>query len=167
MMLRFRRVAPYALLLTCLFFQLMGAAPLVRAAAVPPLPVISRNAPAYTNAHTAYDPARADDSNYSTLWRSNDIPSPIAPIWLAYDLSGVPATHRGAVVLAWYNDSTANYLPFPTESYYAVPQDYTLQANAAPGGTSTPPSGGWVTLLSVSGNLYTTRMHPLNLAGFN
>src|SRR5262249_1597167 len=60
---------------------------------VSPLPVISRNAPAYTNSFNAYDPSRADDGNYATLWRTNDVPTASSPIWLAYDLSGVPTAH--------------------------------------------------------------------------
>ena len=60
------------------------------------MPVISRGKPAFASSGTA---SGANDSSYSTYWRSSG-----APAWLAYDLSSVPAAHRGQVVVGWYND---------------------------------------------------------------
>src|SRR5947209_1626676 len=62
-------------------------------------PVISRTVPAF--ASSEYSPASyANDDSYDTTWRSHGTPT-----WLAYDLSGVPASHRGKVLVVWYNES--------------------------------------------------------------
>jgi len=127
------------------------------------MPVISRGVPAYasTNGGAA---GQANDADYSTEWRSTIAPSTANPQWLAYDLSTVPAARRGNVVYAWYNNATGDY--FNPDVYYSVPGDYTIEANAAPGGTAAPTSG-WVNLATVTGNVYTGRSHPLDLSGYS
>src|SRR5690349_23870312 len=94
------------------------------------------------------DASYANDDSYDTPWRSNG-----APTWLAYDLSGVPAAKRSKVLVVWYND-TGNYdhtlINYPA---YNLPQDYTIDVNAAAGGGN-PPTTGWVTLETVKGNHY-------------
>ncbi len=62
-------------------------------AGLEPMPVISRNVPAHASSGTASD---ANDDDYDTIWRSSETTSAATPSWLAYDLSGVPAAHRGA-----------------------------------------------------------------------
>jgi lysophospholipase L1-like esterase len=138
------------------------------------MPVISRNVPAHTNDDCggAYPASRANDASYDTQWRTCNVPSSLTPMYLAYDLSGVPAATRARVVVAWYNDpTTSSYdhnfvgLLRPVGIANDIPSSYTLQASAAPGGTL--PGGGWVTLASVSGNSYHSRQHAIDLTGYN
>ena len=141
-------------------------------AAQSPMPVISRGVPAYTNDTCALASA-ANDSNYDTQWWTCGTPSTGAPLYLAYDLSGVPAASRGQVLVLWYNDpQTMHYdytfvgvHPCCTLVPIAIPSAYTLEGNAAPGGTL--PSSGWVALATVSGNALHSRQHSLNLTGYN
>lgn len=129
-----------------------------------PQTVISRNVPAYTNNdyNGALPASLANNTNYNDSWISNNVPA-----YLAYDLSGVPIGQRGQVILAWYNDPATK--PFnPTligDVYYRTPQNYTIEANAAPGGSF--PVTGWVTLATVTSNQYTSRQHLLDLSGYN
>ena len=142
--------------------------------ALSPLPVISRNAPAYTNdtCGGALPASFADDADYDTQWGACVTPSSNAPIYLAYDLSAVPAANRGQVLVLWYNDpQTMQYdhtyvgvHPCCKWVGYAIPSSYTLQGNAAPGGAL--PSSGWVTLATVSGNVLHSRQHLVDLTGY-
>src|SRR5690242_9249007 len=113
-----------------------------------PLPLISANLPAYTNDANAYDPSLVNDTNYGTVWDSVDTPSSARPIWVALDLSAVPVAQRQQVILAWFNDA-GEYLPGSDNVFYNLPSNYTIDANAAAGGTSAVPSAGWVALVSV------------------
>src|SRR5579859_2379760 len=61
--------------------------------------LISRNVPAFSS--SSFSPASyANDESYDTSWRSRGTPA-----WLAYDLSGVSASHRNKLLLVWYNES--------------------------------------------------------------
>lgn len=131
----------------------------------PPLPLISANLPAFTNDVNAYPPSWANDANYGSIWNSVDTPSASKPIWLALDLSTVPVARRQQVILAWFND-TGDYLPGANNVYYNLPSTYAIEANSA-GASVSPPSAGWVTLVTVSGNSSNQREHALNLSGYN
>ena len=132
---------------------------LAATAAPPPLPLISLNVPAF--APTDY-PASADDNNYGTCWRGT------IPGWLAYDLSSVPAAQRGQVVVVFYDTDSNDYDHTITNSYYTgIPENYTIEGNAAPGGTTSAPTSGWVTLATVTGNIYRSRQSVVNLTGYN
>lgn len=139
------------------------AAPLTSPA---PLPLISANLPAYTNDANAYDPSLANDTNYGTLWDSVDTPTSARPIWIALDLANVPVAKRQQVILAWFNDA-GEYLPGADNTFYNLPSNYTIDANAAAGGASAPPSAGWATLVTVTGNTRNAREHSVNLSGYN
>jgi hypothetical protein len=95
-----------------------------------PMPLISHGVPAYASSDRGNPASRANDSDYSTFWRSNGVPA-----WLAYDLSGVPTAQRGNVLLAWYNDPlTTDYSYTLTKSLaYNLPSSYTIEANSAAG----------------------------------
>src|SRR5690348_8310293 len=73
-------------------------------------PLLSTNAPAYTNddCQGSYPASLADDDTYDTNWSSCEQPSVSKPIWLAYDLSHVPSGRRRSVLVVWYNE-TFNY----------------------------------------------------------
>jgi lysophospholipase L1-like esterase len=121
------------------------------------MPVISRGVPAFASSGNA---GGANDSSYSTYWRSN------GPAWLAYDLSSVPAAHRGLVVLGWYNDPITtpyDHVLVGQQGYNNL-RSYTIQVNPAAGGGNPPPTG-WVTLASVTNNTYHSRQHLVDMTG--
>jgi lysophospholipase L1-like esterase len=128
------------------------------AAAPTTLPVISRGVPAFASSDIA---ANANDSSYGTTWKGT------VPGWIAYDLSGVPAAQRGQVDVAWYNNDTYDYdHSIKGTGSYGSLKSYTIEGNAAAGGGSAPTSG-WVTLATVSNNIYHSRQHSVNLSGYN
>jgi len=128
-----------------------------------PMPVIGRKVPSFTSATSSpYGPQLANDDSYGSNWRSGTIPA-----WLAYDLSGVPVENRIQVVLVWYNNATGDYDHVVGGSVgYNVPGAYTIEANAAAGGSG-PPESDWVSLESVTANTYHSRQHVLDLTGYN
>ncbi len=128
------------------------------AAAPTALPVISRDVPAFSSSDVA---SNANDSNYSTAWRG------MVPGWIAYNLSGVPSVQRSQIVVAWYNSDTYDYDPtIKTQGSYSMPRAYTIEGNPAAGGSSAPTSG-WVTLATVSDNIYHSRQHLIDFSGYN
>jgi hypothetical protein len=135
-------------------------------AGLAPMPIISFGVPAYASSGTASD---ANDDSYDTVWRSSEMTSSSTPSWLAYDLSSVPAAERGPVDIVWDNGN-GGYNEYdiaakPDAAATNQPRDYTFEANAAPGGSL--PGSGWVTIVTVSGNTYLSREHPVNLTGYN
>jgi lysophospholipase L1-like esterase len=133
-----------------------------------PMPLISRNAPAFAST-LDYPPSNADDDDYNTAWRSTGTPSTAAPAWLAYDLSAVPPAHRGKVLVSWYNDAiTSPYEPaLISQNAYDIPGTYTIQASADPSGPNAPPDPDWVTLATVTGNTYHSRQQLVDMTGYN
>jgi lysophospholipase L1-like esterase len=128
----------------------------VSAASIPPTPLISRGVPAYASSDTA---SAANDNNYRTVWRG------AAPGWIAYDLSSVPAAQRGKAILAWYSDSYDYDPTIKTRPSYGLLKDYIIEGNKAAGGKL--PKSGWTTLASVTGNIYHSRQHVIDLTGCN
>ena len=130
-------------------------------AAPAPMPVISRRAPAFASGG-GDPPSWANDADYATQWRSTGV-----PVWLAYDLSGVPADRRGRVVVAWYNNDSGAYdAAVDGRDARGIPAAYAIQANPARGGVQAPETG-WVALAGVTGNTYHSRQHVVDLAGYN
>jgi lysophospholipase L1-like esterase len=130
----------------------------VAVAAPATMPLISRNVPCFASSDY---PASANDNSYSTSWRAT------IPGWITYDLSAVPVAQRGQVVLVWYDTDTYDYDHTPKSSYYVgIPKNYTIEGNAAAGGSSAPTSG-WVALATVTGNIYHSRQTVVNLTGYN
>jgi GDSL-like Lipase/Acylhydrolase family len=120
--------------------------------------LISRDVPAFA---TSGNPTDANDNSYDTLWWPGTTNA-----WLAYDLSRVPTSQRGRVLVVWYNESF-NYDNTIINTYsYNVPQDYTIDVNPAPGGGD-PPTSGWVTRAAVRGNHYHSRQHVIDMTGNN
>jgi lysophospholipase L1-like esterase len=122
--------------------------------------LISNSVPAYAspNLYAGSAAGNADDANSATEYRSVGVPA-----WVAYDLSSVPASQRGQILAVYYNSSYAyNTLHGP---HYNNLGSYTIDGNPAPGGTS-PPTSGWVSLVSVTGNTLHSRQHVLDLTGY-
>jgi lysophospholipase L1-like esterase len=135
--------------------------PSARGSASVASPLISRGAPVFASSEIF--PARdANDADYGTVWRGS------IPGWIAYDLSRVPAARRGRVIVAWFNDPiTSPYdHTIAGEPAYNSLRDYTVEANAARGGSGAPTSG-WVTLASVKDNVLHSRQHLVSLKGYN
>jgi lysophospholipase L1-like esterase len=122
-----------------------------------PMPIIGRNVPAYASSGTA---SYANDGSYGTVWRTQ-----LGVGWIAYDLSAVPAAQRQRVLAVYYTDSYAYTLRL-IRPHYNNWGDYQLQINTAAGGGQ-PPSTGWVTVLSVSGNTFHSRQHLVDIRGAN
>lgn len=142
-----------------------GAAPSLN---IHPMPVISRNVPAFASSEysTGASAAMANDADYSTCWRSSgstaNAPAP-SPQWLAYDLSKVPVAQRTKVVVFWFATPENGYLQYPG---YDLPGQYTIDCHAGAGGGSPPAENdsGWTTLASVtdapsSTASFTSRQH--------
>ena len=127
------------------------------------IPIISRGVPAFASSGTGTD---ANDRSFDTLWWSAAV-SRGNPSWLAYDLSGVPVSKRGKVLLVWYNE-TFNYdHTVIGDVAYNMPGSYTIDLNFASGGTSSPPASGWKTVVTVAGNHYHSRQHVFDMHGAN
>ncbi len=129
-------------------------------AEITPNPVISRNVPAYSGA-SAYSAASGNDDHYFSFWQGS------APDYLAYDLSSVPEEQRQTVLAAWYNATGA--FDYTVGQYgnssNGLPSDYTIELNAAEGGTY--PEDGWVTAVTVEGNTLHSRQHVIDMSGYN
>ncbi len=136
--------------------------------AVPPaMPIISEGVPAYCS-DTPGTAANANSTDYDLNWRSTGTPSVSQPAWLAYDLSSKAPKQ---VVVTWYNPSCYeyDYAFYAGTASYNLPnnllQDYTIDVNAAPGGSV--PTSGWVTMVTVTGNVYHSRSAVFDMTGYN
>jgi hypothetical protein len=131
--------------------------------------LISAGAKAYANntCGGSYPASQANDGDYDTVWMACGAPSATNPKRLTYDLSKVAASLRGPALVSWYNDpmtSEYNHKLIGGPGYNNA-KSYTLQVNAAAGGTQ--PTDGWVTVASVTGNTYHSRQHMVDLTGYN
>lgn len=137
-----------------------GCIPAGVSAEVTPNPVISRGCPAYSVSNPA-TAAAANDAYYYSFWFGT------SPEYLAYDLSAVPEDERKTVIAAWYNTTGAyDYTVGQyTTSSNAMPTDYTIEVNAAEGGTY--PEEGWVVSEEVTGNTLHSRQHVVDMEGYN
>lgn len=138
-----------------------GSAP--GAQAIPSL--ISRPLPVFASTGTS---ANATSSNYQNILTTTAMPSTVA-----IDVSTVSAAKLASVALYIYNEPAPNvqlYWDWATKgaggSQNGMPLAYTIEGNTGAGGGSAPGSG-WVTLVTVTGNTYTTRKHTFSLTGYN
>jgi hypothetical protein len=109
--------------------------------------------------------AAAVDSDYGTQWRSYHTATTSDPDWLAIDISTVSATQRASVYSVWFNETGYNYQTSDGSSY-SLPGDFQIQANAGAGG-GMPPTAGWSTLVTVSGNTLSSGANLLALGSYN
>jgi hypothetical protein len=125
---------------------------------------ISANAPGFASSSANYQtaPSAASDNDPLTAW------SPTAlPAWIAYDLSGAPASDRQNVLVVWNALHAGGYISDPPQMGAAMPTAYTIEINAAPGGTASPPADGWSQVAAVTGNDRNTVETPVALGGAN
>lgn len=141
-----------------------------------PMQVISRGVPATTNDDFSgsFPASNANNLLYGNYWRCATAPTGgtnsgtlTQAVYLAYDLSGVPASQRGQVVAAWYNDPmTGIFNPsVVSQTYNNTPNVYTVDVNSAPGGTY--PTTGWVTKVTESNNQFHSRQYAFDMTGNN
>ncbi len=119
-------------------------------------PCISHAVPAFSG--VSPESFLANDGDYSAYWDCS------VPDYIAYDLSAVPPQLRYKVIAVWYNKST--YFPiggFQTRDM--IPENYTIEVHTAPGGLCPP--NCWKTILTVTGNKYSSRQHIIDLSGCN
>lgn len=135
------------------------AVPVVQGAAMAtPSPIINRNGAVYSDQQsTAY--AACNDIYYDA-WRGNE------GSYLAFDLSAVPATERELIDFVWYSTAWNSYdYTVKNENGQQAPAAYTISVNAAEGGSY--PTEGWVEVIKVTDNVYHSRQHLVELAGYH
>jgi lysophospholipase L1-like esterase len=158
---------------TGLIIVLMLAAAVFAAgkAGIKSMELISRDAPAFAGPKVKTDkPAPyADNGNYNDAWRSRETPTDKFPVWIAYDLSGLPEAKREKALLVWYNEDTS---PYDHTLITAVPNPgynnagaYTIEVNPAPGGPV--PETGWTAVATVEKNTFHSRQHVFSMKGMN
>lgn len=145
---------------------------------VSPLTLISRGVPAYTNDDFsgAFPASNANNAIYggSNYWRC--LTAPVGgtdsgvlttPVYLAYDLSGVDASLRQNVVLAWYNDPSTDVWNSSLigQNYFNVPSSYTIEINSAAGGSY--PMSGWTVKATETNSPYHSKQHVIAMSGAN
>jgi hypothetical protein len=127
--------------------------------AIPPMPVISHGLPAYGEGQVVYSPSNGDSADYGVQYRC------VPTCALDIDLSSVPAAQRQQTVVTLISNGNPFCASCENNYNYNEPRDYTIDVNSAPGGS--PPGTGWTTLVSVTGNIYSSREHFVNLGGAN
>lgn len=117
--------------------------------------LISRALPIYASSGTAANIVSAIYNNY---YESTGTTGSVSG-----DISSLTAAQKANMMLTWVNDLNGTYDAGATPN--RLIKDYTVQANAAAGGSL--PGSGWVTLATVTGNVYKSRMHKLSFTGYN
>ena len=125
---------------------------------------ISYNAPAFDSSSANYQTvaSAANDNNPLTAWSPGTLPG-----WIAYDLSGVPASERQSALVVWNALHAGGYVNTSSPSGADMPTDYTIEVNAGPGGTSAPPADGWTQVAAITDNLLGTVESPIAMNGAN
>jgi hypothetical protein len=128
---------------------------------VQPMSLISRNVPAYASSSAnGNDASKANNANDGDFWEAATTAS-----WLAYDLSGVPTQKRKHVVLAWWVLWKELYERFGYAE--GTPNAYTIEVNAASGGTGIAPTTGWQVVATIDTNIFGMRIHEFDMSGYN
>jgi acyl-CoA thioesterase I len=147
--------------------RLLSAEPPLAAAIVTldgGMPLLGRSLPVFASQRNG-DAAKAIDADYSTTWRSAHQPTEADPDWIAVDLSSVPRERRQTLYSLWFNEAGYAYDTFDGHGY-ALPGDYRIESNPAPGGGS-PPKTGWVTLKTALANTLSSGADVLPMQGAN
>ena len=128
------------------------------------MPEISAGAPAFASSSAEYQSvaSMASDNDPLTSWSPGSLPA-----WIAYDLSGVPAAERQGALVVWNALHAGSYLNASPPSGASMPTAYTIEINAAAGGTAAPPTDGWTQRVAVTDNLRNTVEALVALDGAN
>lgn len=144
-----------------------------------PMPLISEGQSSYTNDDfgTSFPASWGNDATFggSHAWRCATAPVGNAndgnltqTVWWVVDLSSVASYQRQNVIFTWQNSAISGaYAPdlisnFPNN----LLKNYTIQVNNGAGGGS-PPSNGWTTVATVTGNTLHSKQHLVSMAGAN
>lgn len=124
--------------------------------------LLSRSIPVFATTGTA---ANATSSNYNNVCTSTGTPQEIA-----LDISGIPPNQKTSNEFYWWNVGSQFYFDYAHAgglggSLTNGPVAYTIDGNTAAGGTK--PTSGWTNLVTVTGNVYTSRKHSIVLTGYN
>lgn len=142
-----------------------GVPTTVSIAGTPPMPIISNHLPVSSFASsTTYAATNANDTNYASIWRSVTVPSVAAPQWVAYDLSSQNPTK---VLVNLINELGGQYYQTDGTKVSSLFADYTIDLNTAPSSSVAAPTSGWVNAVTVTGNVYTSRTHYVDMTGYN
>jgi lysophospholipase L1-like esterase len=121
-----------------------GGAPNLTATAAS-MELLSRDVPAFAPGTPDFrGPAAAHDTQVNAGWSP-----PKLPAWLAYDLSGAAPEKRANILVSWHAIHSGGYFSPPTDASLAMPIDYTIDINNAPGGGPAP-TDGWVQIHKVT-----------------
>jgi hypothetical protein len=128
------------------------------------MPHISAGVPAFDSSSANYQTvaASANDGDPLTSWSPSSLPA-----WIAYDVSGAPASQRQTALVVWNALHSGAYVNMSTPSGADMPTDYTIEVNMAPGGATAPPTDGWSQVASISNNLRGTVESPIAMGGAN
>ncbi|MGE3892207.1 MAG: SGNH/GDSL hydrolase family protein [Steroidobacteraceae bacterium] len=122
-------------------------------------PLISRS---LTVTATSGNASALSDANYNTQFRSSG-----TPVRMCWDLSSLPAAKRSNILLVWYSNNTYGYdHTLISQVGYNNLSAYTIDGSTIPGGGA-PPTSGFTTLVSVTGNTLKSREHVLTTAEYN
>ncbi len=137
-------------------------------AAIAPQPIISRSVPAFASAGTASYGNNATYAQEGKWIADCEWTAFSSPAWLAYDLSSVPTADRAKILVVWYGGGQAYDCSIIKGASYRMPGPYVIEGNRAPGRAKSPPTTGWVTLVSGDDpQLYHSRQHLIEFAGNN
>ncbi len=120
------------------------------------MPLINRGTPSFSSMN---DPKSASDDNPASAWGTSTMPA-----WIAWDVSAASVDARQKALLVWNAIHAGGYLNDPVQGYQQLLVDYTVDINPAPGGGA-PPTTGWQTLVTMTGNSLGTGEHLLALNG--
>lgn len=123
------------------------------------MPLISRDVPAFSSSGSGA--SNANDSSPTTSWSPGSLPG-----WLAYDVSGAAEAQRGQILVSFNALHTLDYINSPPQPSMQLPTDYTVEVNAAAGGGD-PPTDGWKTVATISGNTRSSVQSLVDLAKGN
>ena len=120
------------------------------------MPLINRGTPSFASVG---DPKAATDGNPASAWGTN-----MMPAWIAWDVSAASVDARQKSLLVWNAIHAGGYLNDPVQGYQQLLVDYTIDINPAPGGGA-PPTTGWQTVVTITGNSLGTGEHLFTLGG--
>jgi Cellulase (glycosyl hydrolase family 5) len=106
--------------------------------------------------------ANLNSANNDAIWTSGQVPSAGSPDTIYFSLNPLATFCRQNLTVNLLNQSLSGW----RGNVSGTPLNYTIQVNASDGNGSYPTTG-WVTLVTVTGNIYSSRQHSIATAGYN